>query len=386
MSKDYSIKNESNVNSKRLVDVFCDLVRTDSTFGKERQMADLLIEKLTEMGYEPYEDNSGEAIGGNAGNVITKIPGTIDAAPLLFMAHMDTVEPGSGKVPIINGDIITSDGTTVLGGDDLAGIACILEAIHVLKEQQMPHGDIYVVFSIAEEGGLFGAIGLDISKIPAKYAFVLDEGGPIGTVAVKAPYYNKVEFKVKGKSAHAGLSPEEGVSAIKACSVAIANLPFMGRIDEDTTCNLGTIKGGRARNIVPDEVVAEGELRSISEQKLNKYTDQWVQSFTESIKMEKAVLEVKVERSYDGFFVPEDHAIMALLKKATDSLGLPLLPHSTGGGSDTNILNTKGITAVNISVGMTNVHSTNEQIAISDMAKATELVLEIIKANCMDIK
>ena len=151
MSKDYSIKNESNVNSKRLVDVFCDLVRTDSTFGKERQMADLLIEKLTEMGYEPYEDNSGEAIGGNAGNVITKIPGTIDAAPLLFMAHMDTVEPGSGKVPIIM-VIYYHDGTTVLGGDDLAGVACILEAIHVLKEQQMPHGDIYVVFSIAEEG------------------------------------------------------------------------------------------------------------------------------------------------------------------------------------------------------------------------------------------
>ena len=300
------------------------------------------------------------------------------------MAHMDTVEPGSGKVPIINGDIITSDGTTVLGGDDLAGVACILEAIHVLKEQQMPHGDIYVVFSIAEEGGLFGAIGLDISKIPAKYAFVLDEGGPIGTVAVKAPYYNKVEFKVKGKSAHAGLSPEEGVSAIKACSVAIANLPFMGRIDEDTTCNLGTIKGGRARNIVPDEVVAEGELRSISEQKLNKYTLMG-SVFTESIKMEKAVLEVKVERSMT-VSLSRRPCNYGSIEKATDSLGLPLLPHSTGGGSDTNILNTKGITAVNISVGMTNVHSTNEQIAISDMAKATELVLEIIKANCMDIK
>ncbi|NLX76230.1 MAG: M20/M25/M40 family metallo-hydrolase [Clostridiaceae bacterium] len=374
-------RDSSNVNTERLVKTFCELVETDSTSGNERQMADLIKRKLEESGYVPEEDNAGEAIGGNAGNVIVRIPGNTDAPALLFMAHMDTVEPGMGKKPVINGDIITSDGTTVLGGDDLAGVACILEAVKVLDEQNIPHGDVYAVFSIAEETGLYGAKALDTSKIPAKYAFVLDEGGPIGTVAIKAPYHNKITFVVKGKAAHAGVCPEEGINAIRAASAAISNLPFMGRIDEESTCNLGIIKGGRATNIVPDEVIIEGELRSISEQKLDEYTGKWVESFKNSAEKEKATVQAEVKRAYGGYFIPDTHPIMGLLKKATDALNLPLIPQSTGGGSDTNVLNTKGIPAVNLSVGMANVHGTNEQIAISDMVKATALIVEIIKAN-----
>jgi len=370
-----------NVNTERLVKNFCEMVKTDSVSGNERQMADLIKRKLEEMGYKPEEDNAGEAIGGNAGNVIVKIPGNTDAPALLFMAHMDTVEPGRNKVPVINGDIITSDGTTVLGGDDLAGCACILEAINVLKEEKAVHGDVYAVFSIAEETGLDGAKALDISGIPAKYAFVLDEGGPIGTVAVKAPYHNKIKFYVRGKAAHAGVCPEEGVNAIRAASRAIADLPFMGRIDGESTCNIGIIKGGRATNIVPDEVIIEGELRSISEEKLEKFTREWVESFKRSIEKEKASVEIEKERAYGGFSISESHPIMSLLKKATKALGIPLIPETTGGGSDTNVLNSKGIPAVNLSVGMSNVHGTKEQIAISDMAKAAALIVEIIKAN-----
>lgn len=370
-----------NVNTERLVKNFCEMVKTDSVSGNERQMADLIKRKLEEMGYKPEEDNAGEAIGGNAGNVIVKIPGNTDAPALLFMAHMDTVEPGRNKVPVINGDIITSDGTTVLGGDDLAGCACILEAINVLKEEKAIHGDVYAVFSIAEETGLYGAKALDISGIPAKYAFVLDEGGPIGTVAVKAPYHNKIKFYVRGKAAHAGVCPEEGVNAIRAASRAIADLPFMGRIDGESTCNIGIIKGGRATNIVPDEVIIEGELRSISEEKLEKFTREWVESFKRSIEKEKASVEIEKERAYGGFSISESHPIMSLLKKATKALGIPLIPETTGGGSDTNVLNSKGIPAVNLSVGMSNVHGTKEQIAISDMSKAAALIVEIIKAN-----
>jgi len=371
----------SGVNTERLVKIFCELVRTDSTSGNERKMADLIKRKFEEMGYKPEEDNAGEAIGGNAGNVIVKIPGNTDAPPLLFMAHMDTVEPGRNKIPVINGDIITSDGTTVLGGDDLAGCACILEAVNVLKEQKAAHGDVYAVFSIAEETGLFGAKALDVSRIPVKYAFVLDEGGPIGTVAVKAPYHNKIKFYVRGKAAHAGVCPEEGINAIRAASRAIANLPFMGRIDGESTCNIGIIKGGRATNIVPDEVIVEGELRSISEEKLEKFTGEWTESFRKSIEEEKASVEIKVERAYGGYSISEGHPIMELLKKAADVLGIPLVPEITGGGSDTNILNAKGIPAVNLSVGMTNVHETKERIAIPDMVSATALVVEIVKAN-----
>lgn len=369
------------VNRERIINTFCDLIRVDSIAGKERQMADKIKEKLKALGYDPYEDNAGEIIGGNAGNVIVKIPGSKQAAPLLFMAHMDTVEPGRGKTPVIDGDLIKSDGTTVLGGDDLAGAACILEAVTVLAERNIPHGDVYAVFTIAEEGGLFGARALDVSAIPAKFAYVLDDEGPIGTAAVKAPYYNRLRFVVRGRSAHAGLCPENGINAIRVAAAAIAELPFMGRIDRESTCNIGTIKGGLARNIVPDEVVVDGEVRSIDDEKLKLFTGQLTDSFQKTVEREGGTVVTEVETMYGGYSISEDHPILQLLQKAASRLGIPVNLHSTGGGSDTNVINGKGIPTVDISVGMSNVHSTAEQIAISDMMKACSLVIEIIRTH-----
>ena len=369
------------VNRERIINTFCDLVRVDSIAGKERQMADKIKEKLKALGYDPYEDNAGETIGGNAGNVIVKIPGSKQAAPLLFMAHMDTVEPGRGKTPVIDGDLIKSDGTTVLGGDDLAGAACILEAVTVLAERNIPHGDVYAVFTIAEEGGLFGARALDVSAIPAKFAYVLDDEGPIGTAAVKAPYYNRLRFVVRGRSAHAGLCPENGINAIRVAAAAIAELPFMGRIDRESTCNIGTIKGGLARNIVPDEVVVDGEVRSLDDEKLKLFTGRLADSFQKTVEREGGTVETEVETMYGGYSISEDHPILQLLQKAASRLDIPVNLHSTGGGSDTNIINGKGIPTVDISVGMSNVHSTAEQIAISDMVKACGLVIEIIRTH-----
>lgn len=369
------------VNRERLIQTFCDLVRVDSIGGRERQMADTIKEKITALGYTPYEDNAGETIAGNAGNVIVRIPGSKQAAPLLFMAHMDTVEPGHGKVPVIDGDLIRSDGSTVLGGDDLAGVACILEAAAVLAERKIHHGDIYAVFTIAEEGGLFGARALDVSAIPAKYAYVLDDDGPIGTAAIKAPNYNRLRFVVKGRSAHAGLCPENGINAIRIAAAAIAELPFMGRIDRDSTCNIGMIQGGRARNIVPDEVVVDGEVRSISAEKLTLLTGQLIDSFKKTVEREGGTVITEVETMYGGYSIEDDHPILQLLRKSASRLNIPVNLHSTGGGSDTNIINGKGIPAVDISVGMSNVHSTTEQIAISDMMKACALVIEIIRTH-----
>lgn len=369
------------VNRERIVQTFCDLVRVDSIAGRERRMADTIREKLEALGYTATEDKAGETIGGNAGNVIVKIPGNRKAAPLLFMAHMDTVEPGRGKVPVIEGDLIKSDGTTVLGGDDLAGVACILEAITLLLEKNIPHGDIYAIFTIAEEGGLFGARALDVSGIPAKFAYILDDEGPIGTAAVKAPSYNRLRFAVKGRAAHAGLCPEKGINAIRVAAAAIAELPFMGRIDGDSTCNIGMIQGGRARNIVPEEVVIDGEVRSIDDERLKLLTDQLTDSFKRTVEREGGTVQTEVETMYGGYSLAEDHPILQLLKKAAFRLNIPVNLHSTGGGSDTNIINGKGIPAVDISVGMSNVHSTSEQIAISDMVKACALLIEIIQTH-----
>ncbi len=368
------------INQKRLVDEFLSLVRIDSLTKSERDMADALLARLKAMGYEPYEDNTGEKIGGNAGNVVCHIKGVPGKPALLLMAHMDTVVPGLSKKPVVEGDIIRSDGTTILGGDDAAGIAVALETVKSLKEDNTPFGDIYIAFTVAEEGGLFGARNLDLCKIPADFAFILDSGGPIGEAVVKAPFYNRFLATFKGRAAHAGLEPEKGLSAILMASKAISQMPNFGRIDTESTSNIGIIKGGQARNIVCGTCTIEGEVRSITEEKIVRYTDEIIASFEKTASQMGGSVEIDLERMYPGYNLRESDTIIQLLKKASELSGIPLKLEISGGGSDTNIINGKGIPAVDISVGMDKVHSTDEMIRISDMEKACEFLTAIIKA------
>ena len=367
------------INKDRLVELFTDIVKIDSLTKNERKMADELTRRLEKMGYHPYEDDTAEKIGGTSGNIICKIPGNVDVPGVMLMAHMDTVVPGLSKKPVISGDIITSDGTTILGADDLAGVACIFEAVECLRENSISHGDVYVVFTVAEEGGLFGAQNLDLSNINAKYAFILDDEGPIGTAAIKAPYYNKLIVTFKGKAAHAGLEPEKGNNAIKIAADAVMNMPHFGRIDDESTCNLGIINGGKARNIVCDSVTIQGEVRSIYLERLNKYTDEIVNTYESIAKKHGAEIEILVEKVYDLHNVDVSDEIIKHLEASARDVNIDLHLHSTGGGSDTNIINAKGLKAINLSVGMENVHSTKESRKISNMVKATEFVVSIIK-------
>lgn len=368
------------INQQRLVDEFLSLVRIDSLTKQERNMADALLKKLADMGYEPYEDETGGKIGGNAGNVICRIKGEEGKPALLLMAHMDTVVPGLGKKPVVEGDVIHTDGTTILGGDDAAGIAVILETLKSLKEDGTPFGDLTLAFTVAEEGGLFGARNLDLSNIPVDYAFILDDGGPIGSVAVKAPYYNRFVATFKGRAAHAGLEPEKGLNAILLASKAIAQMPHLGRIDEESTSNIGIIHGGQARNIVCETCSVEGEVRSTQEEKIERFTKEILDSFKQSVEAMGGTVDIELERMYPGYHIKEDDKIILLLKEASKLSGIPLQMHATGGGSDTNIINGLGIPAVDISVGMEKVHSTEEMIHISNMVKACEFLTAIIKA------
>jgi|LSQX01.3.fsa_nt_gb tripeptide aminopeptidase len=358
------------ISRDRLTNCFIEMARIDSLSKKERDMADHLLKKLREMGFDPYEDDTGSKIGGNAGNVICRVPGIPEKPVLLLMAHMDTVAPGIGKKPVVDGDTIRSDGTTVLGGDDAAGIAVILETIRSLKEDGTPHGDLYLVFTVAEEGGLFGARNLDISRIPADYAFIMDDEGPIATAAVKAPFYNRFKVLFKGRAAHAGLEPEKGLNAIILASKALAGLPHMGRIDAESTCNIGIINGGIARNIVSETCTVEGEVRSIHEDRLERYTREILDHIRDVTEKLGGCVETEVERMYPGYCLEESSPIVCLLKEAARKAGLPLNLRATGGGSDTNVINGYGIPAVDISVGMDRIHSTEERIRISDMEKA----------------
>jgi tripeptide aminopeptidase len=365
------------VNRERLVNEFLELVRIDSLSYKEREMAGTLKAKLEGMGLSVEEDGTGAVIGGNAGNIVCRIPGNTRVPAILLMAHMDTVEPGIGKSPVVEGNIIKTDGTTVLGGDDAAGIECILEAVRVLRENNLEYGDIYVVFTVAEECGLLGAKNLELKNINAQYAFVMDNGGEIGEVAVNAPSQNKIDVKVLGRASHAGLEPEKGISAVQIASEAIANMK-LGRIDEETTANIGLIKGGQATNIVCESIDIKAEARSRNGEKLKNQTEHMKNCFERAVQKYGGEVVFSSQMLYPAFNISEDDEIIAILKEASAKTGIPLKLVSTGGGSDTNIINAKGIKAVDVSVGMDNVHSQKEQISIDDMMKAVEFLIAII--------
>ncbi|WP_313560621.1 M20/M25/M40 family metallo-hydrolase [Ruminiclostridium cellobioparum] len=366
------------VNRNRMVDEFVELVRIDSLSLKERQMCDTLKRKLTELGYQPVEDDAGQKLGGQCGNIICTVKGSRDVPAVLITAHMDTVVPGIGKTPVIEGDIIKSDGTTILGGDDAAGIAVILETLKVIKEQGVSHGDIQIAFTIGEEMGLLGAKNLDYSRIYAKYGFILDSDGRIGCAAVKAPSQNKIHAVIKGKAAHAGMEPENGVSAFSIMADAISSMK-LGRIDEETTANIGTVHGGVATNIVCDRVEIDGEARSRNESKLQAQTEHMRECFVKAAEKWGGKVEFISEIEYPAFNISRESEIIKILESAAAESGFAFEAVTTGGGSDTNIINSKGIQAVDLSVGMTKVHSVDEQISITDMENAVLFLISILK-------
>ncbi len=366
------------INEKRLLERFLAYVQIDSPTKQERKFADYLMNELREIGLDVYMDNAGEKVASDSGNVIARLKGNTDGETILFSAHMDTVSPSIGIKPVIKDGVIYSDGTTILGGDDKAGIAAIMESIETIVEKDIPHGDIEIVFSIFEEGGLFGAKNLEYDKLNAKKGFVLDSGGDPGYIVVQGPAQNKINAKFIGKEAHAGVAPEHGISAIQIAAEAISNMKLL-RIDENTTANIGHISGGEATNIVTKEVNFHGEARSLSDEKLKVQTDHMVKCCEDAAKKFGGKVEMDVDNAYGAFKVDEDAEIVQKVKEASKNIGLVADTMTSGGGSDTNILNDNGITAVNLAVGMRLVHTLDEHIYIKDLEDTAKLVLEIIK-------
>jgi tripeptide aminopeptidase len=366
------------MNKERLIQTFIDLVKTDSPSKKEKQIAIKLQGILEKMGFETYFDDAYIPTGSDTGNLIARLSGNKNVQAIMLGAHMDTVMPGENINPQIRNGIIKSDGTTILGADDKAGITAIIEGIKYIKENKIPHGDIEVVFTICEEIGLLGAKHLDSSKINSKYAFIFDCSGKVGTVITKGPAEMRINTKIIGKSAHAGLSPEKGISSIQVAAEAINNMKLL-RIDEETTANVGIIRGGLATNIVCDLVEIKSEARSLSKEKLAKQVDHMVNCFKKACDNFSAKLEMHVEESYPGFSIDENDPILDVVKMAMKRSGVEYSPKSTGGGSDANILNGAGIKAVTLGTGMTNCHSTEEYITLESLEKTTILVASLIQ-------
>ncbi|SHF28760.1 peptidase T-like protein [Desulfofundulus australicus DSM 11792] len=366
------------VNRDRILAEFLELVQVDSVSGQERAMADLLAARLQELGLEVEEDRAGAETGGEAGNLIATLPARGPERPLLLVAHMDTVEPGRGIKPVVENGIVRSAGNTILGGDDKAGIAAILEVLRVIVEQELAHGGLEVVFTIGEEVGLLGAKHLDTGRLRSSMGYVLDSSGPAGTIVVQAPTQDKIEAVIHGRAAHAGINPEDGINAIAVAAHAVSRMQ-LGRIDEETTANIGVISGGKATNIVPAYCRLEGETRSLDGGKCRAQTAAMVEVLEKTAAQFHARVEITTTTLYPEFKLDESHPAVVLAKKAAERLGLVPQLIKTGGGSDANILNSRGITCVNLGIAMQKVHTTEEFIRVEDLATNARYLLEIIR-------
>ncbi|MGD2150282.1 MAG: M20/M25/M40 family metallo-hydrolase [Desulfobacterales bacterium] len=378
------------VNKDRLAQTFKFLVEIDSISKEERTISGEIKKILESMGAKTWIDGAGDKIGGDTGNLIAKFKGNTPAPPLLLNAHMDTVEPGKGVTAILSHGVFTSDGTTILGADDKSAIAILLETLKIIQEHDLTHGPLELVFTVCEEIGLLGAKHLDFDLITAKFGYSLDATDTEGIVT-RAPSANHLEFKVHGKDAHAGAAPEKGINAISLASQAIAGLE-LGRIDHETTCNIGIIEGGTATNIVPNRVTVKGEVRSHDEEKLNRITDAMVSSFKEVVDNYKGMgagqglpgFEAKIQKDFSRTSIPEDHPVVTLACRAADNLGRKMVTKTSGGGADANIFFEKGIMTGVLGTGMRDMHTVRESVGLDDMVRSTELLLEIIRLHAMN--
>lgn len=366
------------INKERVLNEFLEMIQIRCSTLQEREIADLLKGRLAALGMEVTEDNVGEKLGGTAGNVYGYLQGTVQGAPrVLLSAHMDCVEPCSCIKPVIENGIIKSGGDTILGSDDKAGIVPILEALRVLKEQKLPHGDVQVVFTVAEEGGVNGSKNMDPARLKADLGFILDSSGAPGKIITMAPGQNKIKVVVHGKTAHAGLAPEEGINAIVLAGKALAEIKE-GRIDEETTANVGIIKGGQATNIVPDRVEITCEARSRNTAKMEAQTKLMCETFEKIVIANGGKVDITVSKAYEPYVHAENAPVLAVAKEAAESVGLVPKFEGTGGGSDANFFNNYGVPSAVLGVGMSKVHTKEEFIKEEDLYKMSEFMVAIL--------
>ena len=377
------------INHERLKNLLIELIKIDSLSRRERDVALFLKREMEELGAEVEFDDAGEKVGGNVGNLIAHFPGDRPgAAPFLLSAHMDTVAPGEGIVPVLDGTILRSDGRTVLGGDDKSGVAIICEALRAVREKKIPCGPVDVAFTICEEAGLLGAKWLDVARLKARTGLVLDSDS-VGFLFTRAPAANRFEIAVHGLEAHAGVCPEKGINAIQVAAEGIARMK-LGRIDAETTANIGLVEGGVAVNIVPNAVLLKGEARSHSEEKLAAQTAHMIRCLEEAAaahsltldgQVFRARVEARVERDYDRLNVADDSPLVRLVRAAGKNLGVDIRTEATGGGCDANVFNKKGLEVANLSTGMREIHTVKEWLDLKDLYLSAEMVLEIVRLN-----
>ncbi|NLE09939.1 MAG: M20/M25/M40 family metallo-hydrolase [Actinobacteria bacterium] len=364
---------------ERLTELFLMLTALPSPSRSEREVAEAVIAGLRAVGVAVQEDGAGPATGGDTGNLWGTVDGDGEGPRVVLGAHLDTVKPTDVLEPFLDeSGVFRNAGNTILGGDDKAAIAALLHATELLKASGEPFPSYELLFTVSEEQGLVGIKQFAQGALRSPLGVVLDGSGAVGGMVVNAPSMKTMRATFKGRAAHAGMEPERGRSAVQAAARAVAAM-HLGRIDDETSANIGIIHGGVATNIVPETCVIEGECRGHDEQKLAAVASGMVDAVHQAAAEMGVDVEVDLEHEFPAFALSSRSPAVRLGKAALQAIGLESRMYGAGGGSDANILNARGLPTLNLSIGMMEVHSADEYLALDDLERLCSLILQIIR-------
>jgi tripeptide aminopeptidase len=360
--------------------LFLELAAIPSPPGEERAVADRVVAELQGLGLEVEEDGAGAEVGSTMGNLLCRLPGRGSGTPVFFCAHLDTVPPNGPIEPVVGEDgVVRNAAGTILGADNKSAVVAMLEAARRIVEEGRPHAGVELLFTPKEEVGLLGAFAFDHTRLEAELGFVYDQAAPVGDVILGAPYQRSLLVRFHGRPAHSGMVPEEGRSAIAAAARAIADLR-LGRLDEETTANVGLIAGGSARNIVPERCELEAEARSHDARKLADVVQEMLDAFAFAASTAECTVETEVSETYAGYRFRETDPIVQLARTALERCGHGFRPGLTGGGADASVFNSRGLPCLVLANGMTDIHTADERIAVADLDAMVEVTLAIVDA------
>jgi tripeptide aminopeptidase len=362
-----------------VVELFCELAAIPSPPGRERPVADRVAAYVADLGLDVSEDDAGERIGSNAGNLFCRLEPTAPGTPLFLCAHLDTVEPTAGIEPVVEEGVVRNAAGTILGADNKAAVAVMLEGARRILAERRPHAGLELVFTPKEEVGLRGAGAFDTGRLQAELGYVYDQAGPIGDVVLGAPHATTLDLRFHGRAAHSGIAPEEGRSAIVAAARAVADLR-LGRLDEVTTANVGLIDGGTARNIIPEWCSVTAEVRSHDERRLADVVQEILDSAAFAAAGGECELESEVSPSYRGYRFRAEDEVVRVAARALERTGRRPRFVLSGGGADANVFNERGRSCLNLANGMAEIHTPDEHIAVEDLTGMVDVTLALVEA------
>ena len=364
--------------ASEVVDLFLELAAIPSPPGEERAVADVVIGYLRDLGLAVDEDGAATTVGSTMGNVYCRLePTNGGGTPIFLCAHLDTVPPDGALEPVIDDGVVRNAGGTILGADDKSAVAAMLEGVRRVLAENRPHGGIELLFTPKEEVGLLGAIAFDHERLAARVGYVYDQAAPIGDVILGAPHSQAMQVRFHGRAAHSGMYPEEGRSAIAAAARAIADLR-LGRVDEETTANVGLIQGGTAGNIIPEWCTLDAECRSHDERKLAELVQEMLDAFSFAAGLEDCEVETKVSKSYRGYRFKQSDPVVQIAHGALERSGYTPSYGLSGGAADANVFNERGLSCLNLANGMEDIHTPDERIRVEDLEGMVEVTLALV--------